>query len=190
MFAKLEEVVRRFDELNEMLGSPEILSDPKKMMECNKALADITPLVEKYKEYKTLSEDLQFIKENIRNEKDHDMREMMNEEQKELEEKLPEYEKELKILLLPKDENDDKNVIVEIRGGAGGDEAALFAGDLFRMYNRYAERRKWKVEIIEKQEIGIGGIKEAVFSINGLGAYSRLKFESGVHRVQRVPETE
>ena len=99
-----------------MLGSPEILSDPKKMMECNKALADITPLVEKYKEYKTLSEDLQFIKENIRNEKDHDMREMMNEEQKELEEKLPEYEKELKILLLPKDENDDKNVIVEIRG--------------------------------------------------------------------------
>ena len=110
--------------------------------------------------------------------------------QKELEEKLPEYEKELKILLLPKDENDDKNVIVEIRGGAGGDEAALFAGDLFRMYNRYAERRKWKVEIIEKQEIGIGGIKEAVFSINGLGAYSRLKFESGVHRVQRVPETE
>ena len=190
MFAKLEEVVRRFDELNEMLGSPEILSDPKKMMECNKALADITPLVEKYKEYKTLSEDLQFIKENIRNEKDHDMREMMNEEQKELEEKLPEYEKELKILLLPKDENDDKNVIVEIRGGAGGDEAALFAGDLFRMYNRYAERRKWKVEKIEKQEIGIGGIKEAVFSINGLGAYSRLKFESGVHRVQRVPETE
>ena len=190
VFAKLEEVVRRFDELNEMLGSPEILSDPKKMMECNKALADITPLVEKYKEYKTLSEDLQFIKENIRNEKDHDMREMMNEEQKELEEKLPEYEKELKILLLPKDENDDKNVIVEIRGGAGGDEAALFAGDLFRMYNRYAERRKWKVEIIEKQEIGIGGIKEAVFSINGLGAYSRLKFESGVHRVQRVPETE
>ena len=114
----------------------------------------------------------------------------MNEEQKELEEKLPEYEKELKILLLPKDENDDKNVIVEIRGGAGGDEAALFAGDLFRMYCRYAERRKWKIEIIEKQEIGIGGLKEAVFSINGLGAYSRLKFESGVHRVQRVPETE
>ena len=126
MFTKLEEVVRRFDELNEMLGSPEILSDPKKMMECNKALADITPLVEKYKEYKTLSEDLQFIKENIRNEKDHDMREMMNEEQKELEEKLPEYEKELKIVLRPKDEKDEKNVIVEIRGGAGGDEAALF----------------------------------------------------------------
>ena len=146
--------------------------------------------IKKYEFSKSKEAVLYSLKENIRNEKDPDMREMMNEEQKELEEKLPDYEKELKILLLPKDENDDKNVIVEIRGGAGGDEAALFAGDLFRMYNRYAERRKWKVEIIEKQEIGIGGIKEAVFSINGLGAYSRLKFESGVHRVQRVPETE
>ena len=190
MFAKLEEVVKRFNELNEMLGSQEVLADPKKMMECNKALSDITPIVEKYKEYKRTMEDLEFIKENLKTEKDPDMREMMHEELKEIEEAVPEFEKELKILLLPKDKNDDKNVIVEIRGGAGGDEAALFAGDLFRMYCRYAERRKWKVEIIEKQEMGIGGIKEAVFSINGLGAYSRLKFESGVHRVQRVPETE
>ena len=132
MFAKLEEVVRKYDDLNKTLGSPEILGDPTKMMECNKALAEITPIVEKYKEYKALNEDLQFIKENIKHEKDPDMREMMNEEQRELEEKLPDYENELKILLLPKDENDDKNVIVEIRGGAGGDEAALFAGDLFR----------------------------------------------------------
>ena len=190
MFGKLEEVVKRFDELNELLGSPEVLADPKKMMECNKSLSDITPIVEKYKEYKRVIEDFDFIKENLKTEKDQEMKEMMHEELKELEESIPELEKELKVLLLPKDENDDKNVIIEIRGGAGGDEAALFAGNLFRMYSRYAERKKWKIEIIEKQEMGIGGIKEVVFSINGFGAYSRLKFESGVHRVQRVPETE
>lgn len=190
MFAKLEEVVNRFNELNSILGSPEIIKDTNKMMECNKALSEITPLVEKYQEYKTLQEELQYMKDSLKNEKDSEMREMLNEEQREIESKIPVLEEELKVLLLPKDENDDKNVIVEIRGGAGGDEAALFAGDLFRMYCRYAERHKWKVEIIEKQEIGIGGIKEVVFTINGVGAYSKLKFESGVHRVQRVPETE
>lgn len=190
MFTKLEEVVKKYDELTEALGSQEVLSNPKKMMEYNKALNDITPIVDKYKEYKRLQEDLSFIKENIRGEKDLDMKEMMQEELKEIEETVPLIEQDLKILLLPKDPNDDRNVIIEIRGGAGGDEAALFAGNLFRMYNRYAERRKWKVELMEKQEIGVGGIKEAVFSINGQGAYSRLKFESGVHRVQRVPETE
>lgn len=146
MFGKLEEVVKRFDELNELLGSPEVLADPKKMMECNKSLSEITPIVEKYKEYKRVVEDFDFIKENLKTEKDQDMREMMHEELKELEESIPELEKELKVLLLPKDENDDKNVIIEIRGGAGGDEAALFAGNLFRMYSRYAERKngKWK----------------------------------------------
>nr|WP_307774471.1 peptide chain release factor 1 [uncultured Cetobacterium sp.] len=190
MFTKLEEVVVKFNELTEALGSPEVLASPKKMMECNKALNDITPIVEKYKEYKRYQEDLEFIKDNIRGEKDPDMKEMMQEELREIEEIIPNIEQEMKILLLPKDPNDDRNVIIEIRGGAGGDEAALFAGNLFRMYNRYAERKKWKVELIEKQEIGVGGIKEAVFSITGQGAYSRLKFESGVHRVQRVPETE
>ena len=176
MFDKLEEVVARYDELNKMLVSPEILADSKKMIECNKALNEISEIVEKYKEYKKYVDDIEFIKESFKTEKDSDMKEMLNEE--------------LKILLLPKDKNDDKNVIVEIRAGAGGDEAALFAADLFRMYSRYAERKKWKIEIIEKQDGELGGIKEIAFTIIGLGAYSRLKFESGVHRVQRVPKTE
>lgn len=191
MFDKLEEVVARYKELNKELVSEEVLSDSKKMIEYNKAINEISGIVEKYKEYKKYSEELEFAKESLKTEKDSDMREMLHEELKEIEEKIPKIEEELKILLLPKDKNDDKNVIVEIRGGAGGDEAALFAADLFRMYSRYAERRKWKVEIIEKQEAGgLGGIKEIAFTIIGDGAYSRLKFESGVHRVQRVPETE
>ena len=190
MFGKLDEVVKRHEELTHLLGTIEVASDTKKMIEYNKALTEITPLVEKYNEYKRLLEDLEFIKENIKSEKDVDMKEMMQEEMKELEEALPGLEEELKILLLPKDPNDDRNVIIEIRGGAGGDEAALFAGDLYRMYVRYAERNRWKVEIMELQEIGVGGVKEAVFSINGQGAYSKLKYESGVHRVQRVPATE
>ena len=190
MFDKLEEVVARYEELNQMLVSPEVLADSKKMIECNKAINEITEIVEKYKEYKKYVDDIEFIKESFKTEKDPDMKEMLNEELKEAEEKLPSLEEELKILLLPKDKNDDKNVIVEIRGGAGGDEAALFAADLFRMYSRYAERRKWKIEIIEKQDGELNGLKEVAFTIIGLGAYSRLKFESGVHRVQRVPETE
>lgn len=191
MFDKLEEVVARYDELNQMLVSPEVLADSKKMIECNKAINEITEIVEKYKEYRRYVDDVEFIKESFKTEKDADMKEMLQEELREAEEKIPEIQNELKILLLPKDKNDDKNVIVEIRGGAGGDEAALFAADLFRMYSRYAERKKWKIEIIEKQEAGgLGGLKEVAFTIIGLGAYSRLKFESGVHRVQRVPETE
>lgn len=160
------------------------------MIEYNKALTEITPIVEKYTEYKKLREELDFVKENIKSEKDPDMREMINEEMDELEDKLPKIEENLRFLLLPKDPNDDRNVIIEIRGGAGGDEAALFAGDLYRMYTRFAERHRWKIDIIEFQEAGVGGVKEVVFSINGQGAYSKLKFESGVHRVQRVPETE
>lgn len=191
MFDKLEEVVQRYEELNTMLATPEIIADTKKMIECNKAINEITPLVEKYKEYKQIKDDVEFIKESFKTEKDSDMKEMLQEELKEAEEKLPDLEKELKILLLPKDKNDDKNVIIEIRGGAGGDEAALFAADLFRMYTRYAERKKWKIEVIEKQDSGgLGGLKEVAFIVEGLGAYSKLKFESGVHRVQRVPETE
>lgn len=190
MFAKLEEVIQKHDELLHSLGTAEVLADPKKMMEINKSVNDMAPIVEKYKEYKRYQEDLEFIKTNIRAEKDPDMREMMQEEMKDLEEKLPEIEKDLKILLLPKDPNDERNVIIELRGGAGGDEATLFAGNLFRMYTRYAERKKWKIDVIEKQETGAGGMKEVVFTISGYGAYSKLKFESGVHRVQRVPETE
>ncbi|KXA13504.1 peptide chain release factor 1 [Fusobacterium equinum] len=191
MFDKLEEVVARYEELHTLLSSPEVLNDPKKMIECNKNLNALTPLIEKYKEYKAVKEDVEFIKESLKTEKDEDMRSMMQEELKENEEQMPELEKELKILLLPKDPNDDNNVIVEIRGGAGGDEAAIFAGDLFRMYCRYAERKKWKIEIIEKQDLeGLDGLKEVAFSIQGFGAYSKLKFESGVHRVQRVPKTE
>ncbi len=190
MFAKLDEVVKKHTELTELMGTIEVASNPKKMMEYNKALNDITPIVEKYKEYKGYTDDLEFIKENIKAEKDPEMKEMMNEEMKEIEHVLPGLEQELKILLLPKDPNDDKNVIIEISGGAGGEEAALFSANLFRMFTRYAERNKWKYEVISKNEAGAGGLKEIVFSIKGQGAYSKLKFESGVHRVQRVPETE
>lgn len=190
MFGKLDEVVKRHKELTELLGTPEVACNTKKMIEYNKALTEITPIVEKYNEYKSLKEELDFIKENIRAEKDVEMREMMNEEMGDLEYKLPLIQEELRVLLLPKDPNDDRNVIIEIRGGAGGDEAALFAADLYRMYTRFAERNRWKIDVIEFQEVGVGGVKEVVFSINGQGAYSKLKYESGVHRVQRVPETE
>ncbi len=190
MFGKLEEVVERYNELTELLGSDEVIRDPKKLMEYNKALNEITPVVEKYKEYKKYFDELKFAKDSLKVEKDPDMKEMMLEEIRDIEEILPKLEQELRILLLPKDPNDDKNVIIEIRGGAGGDEAALFAANLFRMYCRYAERNKWKTEVISKSEVGVGGLKEIVFSIHGQGAYSKLKFESGVHRVQRVPETE
>ncbi|MGL6168803.1 MAG: PCRF domain-containing protein, partial [Fusobacteriaceae bacterium] len=172
MFKKLDEVVNRYANLLELLGQPEVLADPKKMMEHNKALNNISEIVEEYGKYKSALGDYEFSKESIKNEKDPDMREMLQEEIKELEELLPEYEKQLRILLLPKDENDDRNVIIEVRGGAGGDEAALFAGNLFRMYCRYAERKKWKYEILERQEVGAGGMKEVVFMINGQGAYS------------------
>lgn len=190
MFKKLDDVAKKYDELNALLATPEVATDHKRMIEYNKAINDMEEIVLKYKEYRGYLEELEFIKDNLKDEKDDEMKEMMLEEKNEIEDKLPEMEEEMKRLLLPKDPNDDKNVIVEIRGGAGGDEAALFAGDIFRMYSRYAERRKWKIEIMEKNEIGIGGLKEVIFLIKGQGAYSRLKFESGVHRVQRVPATE
>ncbi|MCS5420335.1 MULTISPECIES: peptide chain release factor 1 [Psychrilyobacter] len=190
MFKKLDDVAKKYDELNALLATPEVATDHKRMIEYNKAINDMEEIVLKYREYKGYLEELEFIKENLKDEKDEEMKEMMLEEKSEIEEKLPEMEEDMKILLLPKDPNDDKNVIVEIRGGAGGDEAALFAGDIFRMYSRYAERRKWKIEIMDKNEIGVGGLKEIIFLIKGQGAYSRLKFESGVHRVQRVPATE
>ncbi len=190
MFDKLDEVVLKHKEITEQLMNPEVAGNPKKLMELNKALASMNEIVEKYKEYKTLKDEFLSLKEDIKEESDQDMKDMMLEEIRDIEDQLPSLEDELKILLLAKDPNDDKNVIVEIRGGAGGDEAALFAADIYRMFTRYAERRRWKVDVIERNEIGVGGLKEIVFSIQGQGAYSRLKFESGVHRVQRVPATE
>lgn len=190
MFAKLEDVVKKYDELNKLLMDPKVIEDPKKLMEYNKALNAISDIVDKYKEYKIKTEELENLKQDIKEEKDHEMKEIMQEEIQSLEENIKEIESELKILLLPKDPNDEKNVIVEIRAAAGGDEAALFASDIFRMFTRYAERKRWKTEILDKNETGVGGLKEITFMIKGNGAYSRLKFESGVHRVQRVPDTE
>lgn len=190
MFTKLDEIVVKHREIGEKLADPEVISDPKKIMEYNKAYSQLQEVVDKYLEYKGIKEEFEDLKKDLRSEKDDEMKEMIQEELKELEERIPGLEEELKALLLPKDPNDDKNVIIEIRGGAGGDEAAIFAGDLYRMYTRYAERLKWKMEVMEFSEIGIGGVKEAIFMIKGDGAYSKLKFESGVHRVQRVPQTE
>lgn len=190
MFSKLEEIVKKSNEISERLSQPEIASDPKKMMEYNKAFSQLQDIVEKYNYYKKIKKEYEDIKEAQRKEKDQDMLDMIHEEMGDLEKLIEKTEAELKILLLPKDPNDEKNVIMEIRGGTGGDEAALFAYDLFRMYSRYAERRGWKVEVMDMNEIGVGGLKEVIFNIEGRGAYSRLKFESGVHRVQRVPQTE
>lgn len=190
MFQKLEDVEKKYDELNKQLMDPKIMSDPKKIMECNKAINAIEDIVEKYREYKAKNTEFNNLKQDIKEEKDHEMKEIMQEEINDLEKEIPKIEDELKILLLPKDPNDEKNVIVEIRAAAGGDEAALFAADIFRMFTRYAERCRWKTEVLDKNEIGVGGLKEITFMIKGKGAYSRLKFESGVHRVQRVPDTE
>ena len=190
MFQKLDEVVEKYNEINKLLMSNEVLSDPKKIMEYNKQLSSMSEIVEKYLLYKQKKEELEQYKEDIKTEKNEEMLEMLNMEIDTLNEDIPNLENELKILLLPKDPNDEKNVIVELRAGAGGDEAALFVADVFRMFTRYAERNRWKTELIDKNEMGNGGLKEITFLISGKGAYSRLKFESGVHRVQRVPETE
>ena len=190
MLNKLQVLEDKSKELTEKISDIEVINDQKTWQKYMKEHADLEPIVMKYREYKEVVDNIKESKEILEEESDEELRELAKMELSDLESRVEPIEDELKILLLPKDPNDEKNVIVEIRGGAGGDEAALFAGDLFRMYSRYAERKKWKMEIIEKQEMGIGGIKEAVFSINGFGAYSRLKFESGVHRVQRVPETE
>ena len=190
IFGQLEIVEERYEKLNELLSDPDVVSDTKKLMEYSKEQRSIEKTVAVFREYKDIVQQIKDTKELLEIEEDKEMKEMMQEEIKELEPTLAPMEEELKILLLPKDKNDDKNVIVEIRGGAGGDEAALFAADLFRMYSRYAERKKWEIEIIEKQDGELNGLKEVAFTIIGLGAYSRLKFESGVHRVQRVPKTE
>jgi len=190
LFDRLQAVEDRYERLNELLSDPEIVNDPKKLREFSKEQSDIQETVEVYREYKVAKEQFQDAKAMLEEKLDADMREMVKEEISELEEQIENLETRLKILLVPKDPNDDKNVIMEIRGAAGGDEAALFAGDLYRMYSRFAESQGWKVEVMEASTTGVGGYKEIIFMINGAGAYSKMKFENGAHRVQRVPETE
>nr|WP_279663658.1 peptide chain release factor 1 [Ectobacillus ponti] len=190
VFDRLQAIESRYDKLNELLSDPEVVSDPKKLREYSKEQSDIQETVEAYREYKAVREQLQDAKAMLEDKLDPDMRDMVKEEISELEEQDQQLSDRLKILLVPKDPNDDKNVIVEIRGAAGGDEAALFAVDLYKMYSRYAEAQGWKSDIIEASYTELGGYKEIIFMINGTGAFSKLKFENGAHRVQRVPETE
>lgn len=189
MFDKLDFITGKYDELSQKVADPDVISNQPVWQKYMKEMGEMEPIVRKYTEYKKAKQDLADTKELLE-EGDEEMRELAKMEMGELEEKLEQCQEELKVLLLPKDPNDEKNVILEIRAGTGGDEAALFGADLLRMYTRYAERNRWKTEIIEMNDTGIGGVKEAVMLIKGKGAYSRLKFESGAHRVQRVPETE
>ena len=190
MFDRLEELEKKYNELSERVNSPEVISDQNLWRELMKEHSAITPIVEKFQEYKKVNAALAEAKEMLNESLDEEMKQMAKDELKESQERIEIVREELKILLLPKDPNDEKNVIFEIRGGAGGDEAALFAGDLYRMYSRYAERKRWKTEVLSANEHALGGYKEVVFMIQGKGAYSRLKYESGVHRVQRIPTTE
>ncbi|RHW40207.1 peptide chain release factor 1 [Neobacillus notoginsengisoli] len=190
MFDRLQAVEDRYEKLNELLSDPAVISDTKKLRDYSKEQSDIQETVQVYREYKEVKEQLHDAKAMLDDKLDAEMREMVKEEVSELSDKMEELEERLKILLVPKDPNDDKNVIIEIRGAAGGDEAALFAGDLYRMYSRYAESQGWKTEMMDAHSTGLGGFKEIIFMINGTGAYSKLKYENGAHRVQRVPETE
>lgn len=190
MFDKLEDLLIRFQEIEDEMMSPNVLNDQNNYRKLRKEHADLSEIVEKYREYKATQNSLEESLAMLEEESDEELRELAKEELSECKQRIPKIEEELKILLLPKDPNDEKNVIVEIRGGAGGDEAALFAAELYRMYVMYAERHRWKIDVMNMNENGIGGFKEVIFMINGKGAYSKLKYESGVHRVQRVPVTE
>ena len=190
MFDRLEELVDKLDTINNQLTDPDVVSDQNKFRKLMKEQSDLSPIVEKYHEYKDAKTTIEDSLEILEEESDEELREMAKEEMNEAKANLETIEQELKILLLPKDPNDSKNVIVEIRAGAGGDEAALFAYEVYRMYQKYVDQFKWKVELMSVNENGIGGFKEVSFMINGQGAYSRLKYESGVHRVQRIPATE
>ncbi|MEZ3435415.1 MAG: peptide chain release factor 1 [Lachnospiraceae bacterium] len=190
MFDRLEDLLIRLEEILSELQEPDVANDQNRFRKLMKEQNDLTPIVEAYKEYKKCKETVEDSLQMLDEESDEELRELAKEELSEAKERIEELEHELKILLLPKDPNDDKNVIVEIRAGAGGDEAALFAAEIYRMYMHYAESRRWKVELVECEEIGIGGMKNVTFMITGNGAYSVMKYESGVHRVQRVPETE
>ena len=190
MFDRLEELVDKLDTINNQLTDPDVVSDQNKFRKLIKEQSDLSPIVEKYHEYKDAKTTIEDSLEILEEESDEELREMAKEEMNEAKANLETIEQELKILLLPKDPNDSKNVIVEIRAGAGGEAAALCAAEIYRMYVHYAEKQRWKVELINVDEIGIGGMKEVQFTISGQGAYSKMKYESGVHRVQRVPETE
>src|SRR2546425_1674377 len=190
MFERLDQIEARYEELTQALASPEITGDSAKYQKTAKAHSEIAAIVEKYREYKDLKKGIAESKAVLADEKDPEMRAYAQEELDKLEPRVVGIEEELKVLLLPKDPNDEKNVIVEIRAGTGGDEATLFAAEMFRMYNRYAETQRWKVEVLSTSESGVGGLKEIIALIEGQRVYSRLKYESGVHRVQRVPQTE
>ena len=187
MFDKLDAVEKRYEELTKMISDPEIIANQSEWQKLMKEHASIEDVALKYRDYKKVKNDMEEAKEMM---EDKELKELAEADYYANKEKLPKLEEELKVLLIPKDPDDDKNIICEIRAGAGGEEAALFAGTLFRMYNMYAERKHWKVEVLNENETGLGGYKEISFMITGKGVYSRLKFESGVHRVQRVPDTE
>ncbi|WP_105996990.1 peptide chain release factor 1 [Staphylococcus chromogenes] len=190
MFDQLDIVEERYEQLNELLSDPEVVSDSDKLRKYSKEQSELQKTVEVYRQYKQVKEDLEDIDLMLNDTSDEDEIEMLKEEASELKAQIPSFEEELKLLLIPKDPNDDKDVIVEVRAAAGGDEAAIFAGDLFRMYTKYAEANRFKTEIVEATESDHGGYKEISFSVSGDGVYSKLKFENGAHRVQRVPETE
>ncbi len=190
MYERLQALEDRYEELNLLLSDPDVLTDPEKLKDYSKEQSDLEDTVQVYRDYKQVKDELDDAKSMLTEKLDDDMHDMVKMEIDELEEQEEDLTERLKVLLLPKDPNDEKNVIVEVRGAAGGDEAALFAADLYRMYSRYAEMQNWKTEIIEATYTEIGGYKEIIFMINGKGAYSRMKYENGAHRVQRVPQTE
>ena len=190
MFDRLQSVEDRYDKLNELLSDPDVVNDTNKLRQYSKEQSDLQDTVDVYREYKEVKSQLKDAKLMLEDKLDADMRDMVKEEVNELESQIEELEERLRVLLIPKDPNDDKNVIMEIRGAAGGDEAALFAGNLFRMYSRYAETQNWKIDVMDSSPTGLGGFKEIIFMINGNNAYSKMKYENGAHRVQRVPETE
>jgi peptide chain release factor 1 len=190
MFERLNQIEAKYDELTKALSSPEVINDSSKYQKTAKAHSELSEIVEKYREYRDLERGIEESKAMVADETDAELRTYAQEELSRLGERLSQVENDLKILLVPKDPNDEKNVVVEIRAGTGGDEATLFAAEMFRMYNRYAEAQRWKVEVLSTSESGVGGLKEVIAIIEGKGVYSRMKYESGVHRVQRVPATE
>lgn len=190
MFDRLDQIEAKYEELTAALASPETINDSAKYQKTAKAHSEVAPVVERYREYKSLKQGIADSRVMVEQETDPEMRAYAQEELESLEKRITECEEELKVLLLPKDPNDEKNVILEIRAGTGGDEATLFAAEIFRMYNRYAETQRWRVEVLSTSESGVGGLKEVIAIVEGHGAFSKLKYESGVHRVQRVPETE
>ncbi|HKV93324.1 MAG TPA: peptide chain release factor 1 [Candidatus Angelobacter sp.] len=190
MFERLNQIEAKYDELTQALSSPEVIGDSQKYQKTAKTHSDLSEIVEKYREYKDLKRGIEESKAMVADESDAELRAYAQEELTRLDERLVQVENDLKILLVPKDPNDEKNVVVEIRAGTGGDEATLFAAEIFRMYSRYAEAHRWKVEVLSTSESGVGGLKEVIAIIEGKGVYSRMKYESGVHRVQRVPATE